>query len=106
MSVYDEVMRVNYFGGVYMTRHAFPALKKSKGQIVVMSSFSGEIGLQYRTAYCGSKFALNGFFESLRIEMTTENIPIHITIICPTSLNTTLRSKFFLLIVLSRKRDC
>ena len=28
---FHEVMQVNYFGAVYMTRYAFPALKKSEG---------------------------------------------------------------------------
>ena len=30
---------------------------------------SGAVGLPFRTAYCASKFAVNGFFESLRIEL-------------------------------------
>ena len=42
---------------------------------------SGEVGLPYRTAYCASKFAVIGFFESLRIEMDPKKISI--TIICP-----------------------
>ena len=44
---------------------------------------SGEVGLPYRTAYCASKYAVNGFFESLRIETDPEKISI--TIICPPS---------------------
>jgi short-subunit dehydrogenase len=45
-----------------------------------MSSYSGEVGLSYRTAYCASKFAVTGFFESLRMEVKDV---IDITIICP-----------------------
>ncbi len=108
-SAFHDVMQVNYFGCLYMTRYAFPVLKKSNGQIVVMSSFSGEVGLMNRSAYCSSKFALNGFFESLRIEFTQANVPIHITIICPTSLNTNIRSKIlgfsFGAHILFRERD-
>ncbi len=53
-----------------------------------MSSYSGEIGLYYRTAYCASKFAITGFFESLRMEV---NEDIDITIVCPISVDTELR---------------
>lgn len=65
-----------------------PHLKKSHGQIVVMSSYSGEIGFHYRTAYCASKFAVTGFFESLRMEM---QMAIDITIICPITVETSFR---------------
>lgn len=60
-----------------------PHLNKSSGQIIVLSSLSGEIGLPYRTAYCSSKFAVTGFFESLRIEQDTPKVSI--TILCPPS---------------------
>ena len=69
-------------------RYALPYLKKSHGQIVVMSSYSGEIGLHYRTAYCASKFAVTGFFESLRMELSDQ---IYITIICPITVETSFR---------------
>ena len=81
-------MDTNFFGYVYCTKYAFPYLKKTHGQIVVMSSYSGEIGLTYRTAYCASKFAVTGFFESLRMEL--EGL-LDITIICPVTVETSFR---------------
>ena len=53
-----------------------------------MSSYSGEIGLHFRTAYCASKFAVTGFFESLRMEVSDY---IDITIICPITVETSFR---------------
>ena len=53
-----------------------------------MSSYSGEIGLIYRTAYCASKFAVTGFFESLRMEIGDL---VDVTIICPITVETNLR---------------
>jgi len=53
-----------------------------------MSSYSGEIGFHYRTAYCASKFAVTGFFESLRMEVAED---IDITIICPVTVETSFR---------------
>jgi dehydrogenase/reductase SDR family member 7B len=53
-----------------------------------MSSYSGEIGLPQRSAYCASKFAVTGLFESLRMEVGKE---VDITIICPITVETSFR---------------
>ena len=53
-----------------------------------MSSYSGEVGLFYRTGYCASKFAVTGFFESLRMEIKDQ---IDITLICPITVDTHFR---------------
>ena len=58
-----------------------------------MSSYSGEIGLIYRTAYCASKFAITGFFEALRMEVQGD---IFITIVCPPTVETNLRKNAIL----------
>ena len=89
LEVYRKLMNVNYFGYVNCTYYAYPHLKQSKGQIVVLSSISGEIGLPFRTAYCASKFAVTGFFEALRSEFDQEDVAI--TLICPPSVRTNLR---------------
>mmetsp|Transcript_31784 Transcript_31784/g.23535 ORF Transcript_31784/g.23535 Transcript_31784/m.23535 type:complete len:163 (+) Transcript_31784:364-852(+) len=86
-------MEVNFYGYLYPTKFALPHLKQTQGQIVVMSSYSGEIGLSNRTAYCASKFAVTGFFESLRMEMGTA---IDITIICPVTVETSFREHYLL----------
>ena len=83
MSLYRKMMDINFFGYVYCTKYALPYLKKTFGQIIVLSSISGEVGLPYRTAYCSSKFAVTGFFEALRIEQ--EDRMVSITILCPPS---------------------
>ncbi len=63
------------------------------GQLVVMSSYSGEVGLIYRTGYCATKFAVTGFFESLRMETKGQ---ISITIVCPPTVDTNLRKNSIL----------
>lgn len=70
-------MDVNLFGYVNMTRHTLPYLKQTKGQYLVISSVSGIVALPLRTAYCASKFAVNGFFDALYLE-ESENISISI----------------------------
>lgn len=89
MSVYEKLMKTNFFGYLYPTKYAFPHLKRSKGQILVISSVAGEVGCPMRTAYCASKFAVTGFFEALRIE--TRGSGVSITIVCPPSVETPMR---------------
>ena len=97
MAPFRKVVDVNLYGCVYPTRHALKYMKKGsasrqdggkKGHIVVFSSFSGEFGLWYRSAYCASKFAVNGFFESLRMELGDS---IDITSISPITVQTNFR---------------
>lgn len=94
-------MEINYFGYLYCTYFALPHLKQSRGQIGVIGSLSGELGLPFRSGYCASKFATKGsnsmigvfnslgFFESLRTEIPSEEVVI--TIVSPPSVNTPMR---------------
>jgi len=86
---FHSLMNVNYFGYLYCTYYALPHLKRSRGNIGVVCSLSGEIGLPLRTGYCASKFAVRGFFESLRTELPADSV--HITIISPGSVRTNMR---------------
>jgi NAD(P)-dependent dehydrogenase (short-subunit alcohol dehydrogenase family) len=45
LKAFEKLMQINFFGMIYPTKYAMPYLKQSRGQIVAMSSFSGEIGL-------------------------------------------------------------
>ena len=68
LDVLKKLMNVNFWGTVYCTKHALPYLLKSKGSVVGVSSIAGLKGLPARTGYSASKFAMNGFMETLRIE--------------------------------------
>lgn len=81
LSVYEDLMRVNYFGSVYPTFYALPHLKKSQGRIVVVASVAGLTGVPTRTGYAATKHALFGFFDSLRIEL--EGTGVSVTIVAP-----------------------
>jgi NAD(P)-dependent dehydrogenase (short-subunit alcohol dehydrogenase family) len=65
-----SVMEVNFFGAMALTRLALPLMRRGRRGIVVMvSSLSGLIGLPGSSAYCASKFALEGATEALRNEV-------------------------------------
>ncbi len=81
IGVIDQLIRVNYLGGVACTHAALPHLKQSRGLIVAMASISGLIGVPMLSGYSASKHAVVGFFESLRIELSTSGVGV--TIIAP-----------------------
>ncbi len=91
LSVFEKVMKVNFWGAVYCTKHALPYILKNKGSVVGVSSIAGHKGLPGRTAYSASKFALQGFLEALRIENLNKNL--HVLIICPGFTNSNIRKK-------------
>ncbi len=68
LEVLKQLMDINFWGAVYCTKHALPYLLESKGSVVGVSSIAGLKGLPARTGYSASKFAMNGFMETLRIE--------------------------------------
>lgn len=68
LEVIKRLMDVNFWGTVYCTKAALPHLLKTKGTLVTVSSIAGIKGLPGRTGYSASKFALQGFMESLRTE--------------------------------------
>ena len=76
LSVFERVMRVNYFGAVHCAVHALPHLKRSGGRIVCVSSLAGRTGVPLRSGYAASKHAMTGFFDSLRIELRGSGVSV------------------------------
>lgn len=68
LNVLRQSMDINFWGTVYCCKYALPHLLQSKGHIAGISSIAGYKGLPCRTGYSASKFAMQGFLESLRIE--------------------------------------
>jgi short-subunit dehydrogenase len=72
-----RVMETNFFSLVEMTRLALPMLKQGVRPIVVnVSSILGHRGVPYNSEYCASKFAVQGFSESIRAEFTELGIDV------------------------------
>ena len=65
MEAIRGTFEVNLFGVVAMTREAMPHLRASGGVVVTISSVGGIVGQPFNEAYCGAKFAVEGFMESL-----------------------------------------
>ena len=69
LDVIKELMDINFWGAVYCTKYALPSIIAHKGVVASISSIAGYRGLPGRTGYSASKFALQGFMESLRTEL-------------------------------------
>jgi short-subunit dehydrogenase len=74
--VIRRMMDVNFMGAVYCTKAALPSLLEQKGTIVGISSVAGYRGLPGRSGYSASKFALQGWLESLRTELQDQGVHV------------------------------
>lgn len=81
LDVLRKIMDVNFWGTVYCTKFALPYLLQSKGSLVGISSIAGKKGLPGRTGYSASKFAMEGFLETVRTENLKKNL--HVLVACP-----------------------
>ncbi len=79
MNVIRQLMELNYFGGVNMTRACLPSMiARRSGHIVNISSVYGFFGGYGYSAYCASKFAVRGFSDSLRAELKPLGIQVSV----------------------------
>lgn len=77
-----QVMNVDYFSGVALTKALLPSwLAAGRGHVVQISSVQGFFGLPGRTAYSAAKHATVGFYDSLRAELTDTGVTV--TVVCP-----------------------
>ncbi|MEO1801384.1 MAG: SDR family oxidoreductase, partial [Cyanobacteria bacterium J06629_2] len=77
LDIFEKTMAVNYFGSLYSVKAVLPSMvEQGQGQIVLVSSGAGLIGIYGYTSYCPSKFALRGLAESLRGELKPQGISV------------------------------
>ncbi len=82
---------VNFFGIHRVTKQFFPLIQASMGKIIMIGSGSGLIAKPFFSSYCASKFALEGYTDSLRRELML--IGIQVIIIEPGTVNTPIWDK-------------
>ncbi|HET6597623.1 MAG TPA: SDR family NAD(P)-dependent oxidoreductase [Anaerolineales bacterium] len=80
---------VNFFGGVYSIKAVLPhMLAQKSGHIVAVTSMDGKIGLPPDAPYVSAKFAMTGFLEVLRQEVSDHGI--HVTNVLPGRVDTVM----------------
>ena len=86
----ERVMRVNFFGTLYATHFALPHVKARKGSLVAISSLTGKRGIPSYAVYGASKFAVQGLYEALRLELKRDGV--HVGVVSPGFVDTPLRA--------------
>jgi len=82
-----KVMETNFMGGIYSVWAAVPYLEKAGGgQLVMVTSIIGKIGVPQDSIYCASKFALQGMAQAIRAELKGKNI--RVITVCPPGVDT------------------
>lgn len=66
---FEQHIQTNYLGLVNVVKSALPVLKERKGKIVNISSIAGKVAIPFLSGYSASKFAVEGFSDSLRREL-------------------------------------
>lgn len=91
-SAMQKITTINYFSAVWTAKLFLPMLisTSSAPNFIVVSSMAGLVGAPTRALYAGSKFALHGFFDSIRVELSPYNV--HVGLVCPGTVDTELRN--------------
>ena len=71
-------MEVNFFGTVHLTKTFLELIRENKGRVINVSSLNGLVGLGSFSVYASSKYAIEGFSDSLRKEMAPLGVAVSI----------------------------
>eukprot|EP00667_Euglena_gracilis_P013131 EG_transcript_13531 len=96
--VTPTLLAVNATGPALLLRACLPLMlrmgtdRRWAPKVMVMSSISGYVGLPSRSLYCASKFALNGFLETLALELKDARQALQLLVVCPVTVQTNFRA--------------
>ena len=85
----ERVIRVNFLGTLAMTHFALEHVKQTKGSLVAISSMVGKRATPAYALYGASKFAIQGLYEALHIEL--KHVGVHAGVVAPAFVDTPLR---------------
>jgi len=86
---FERGTKVTYLGQVYGTMAALKRMRgRNRGTIVNVGSALGYRSVPLQSVYCGAKFAIRGFTDSLRSEIFHDGLDIHLTMVDLPAVNT------------------
>ncbi|MEW5861549.1 MAG: SDR family oxidoreductase [Cyanobacteriota bacterium] len=86
---FKRIIEISLMGQVHGAMAALPHLKREgRGALIHISSMEGRRSLPLQSAYSSAKHGVEGFLESLRVELQHEGIPISVTSVKPSVINT------------------
>ena len=84
----EQIMNVNFWGVVRMTKVFLPQLIATKGVVTNISSLFGLIAYAGQAHYCASKFGVRGFTETLALEMKNAETGVGVCCVHPGGVQT------------------
>jgi short-subunit dehydrogenase len=86
---YRRATEVTYLGFVYGTMAALKRMRsRNRGTIIQVGSALSYRAVPLQSVYCGSKFAIRGFTDSLRTELMHDGVNVHLVMVQMPALNT------------------
>jgi NAD(P)-dependent dehydrogenase (short-subunit alcohol dehydrogenase family) len=103
VSIYGRVMEVsdedhrrlfetNYWGVVHGSRAAVKLLRRRGGALINVGSVLSDRAIPIQGTYCASKHAVKGYTDALRMELEEEGLPVSVTLIKPSAIDTPYRA--------------
>ena len=84
-----QVMQINFLSGAALAKAVVPGMiQRNYGRIIWVSSVQGLVGIPNRSSYAASKFAVQGYCESIRAELLSSNVVV--TVASPGYIRTNL----------------
>ncbi len=88
LAEHEQLFRTNYFGVVNGVNAAMPYLRERGGALITVASIASDIPAPIMGAYAASKHAVKGYIEGLRIELNADRVPVVLTLIKPSGIDT------------------
>jgi short-subunit dehydrogenase len=85
---HEKMFRTNYFGSVHGAIVAYEQMRERGGAFIVIGSISSDLPSPIMGGYAASKHAVKGFVDSLRMEFIADAVPISVTLIKPSGIDT------------------
>ena len=85
---FRRVIEVTQIGAAWGAMVALPHLKQSRGALIQVSSVEALVGIPFQAAYGSAKHGMKGYLDVLRIELDHDQIPVSVTNILPSGINT------------------
>ncbi|MFF2502994.1 SDR family NAD(P)-dependent oxidoreductase [Streptomyces sp. NPDC058067] len=91
MAEWRQVFEVNLFGHIAVTQALLPALLRSRGRVINISSVGGKLAMATYGAYAGAKFALEAVSDALRREV--ERLGVQVIVVEPGGVRTEMAAR-------------
>ena len=85
---HKQLFRTNYFGTVHGALTAYEHMREKGGAFIAIGSIASDLPSPILSAYSASKHAVKGFVDALRMEFTADRVPISVTLIKPSGIDT------------------